>query len=475
MAAIQRFGYEYGILPALVTPEQDALTYTQPVTTALTFDARSFPYAVCGLSAGKAPGDSVGHVSFNAFPNQAVNARFDRLWVEGNRNHWGYSRNIFARTPTFARQAGRYGGDCLVMIQPRSFSQRLTRGNDFYPAFFWGMTAPTPATGVTTLVSGNYVAGACFVKMVNVFNRPLTQAAVDAVGASTPFGALKVPANAGLIGTLGTCMNEDIAVQSSLVSFGAGIAATEIAVVNNKLRFIVGGTVVQESTIEMVNDVWYFFTFEILRDASAGQIKAYWDGAEFTFNGNTGATAPDHPLVMRPVNVKTGCISLMDDVSVNDGAGTLDNTGYPSAIAAVKHQTILSGDEALGWIPGGTASSLIDGVTAVNDGKDIRSSTPGSRVNFGFDGTYPFTKTGFEGVNIIYRGLKKTGSGVSRVKVGHRFAGVNTQVGANFNLGFGGADGQGANSAVRLLYNPTNGQKFTLAEGESVQSYVETV
>jgi len=226
----------------------------------------------------------------------------------------------------------------------------------------------------------------------------------------------------------------------------------------------VGTTVVAELTVPTIVSGQCYEVRCCYVSGSAGMCIFEWDGNELTFDAEPGLSLNGNITTMTLGSVITNAHAI-DNVAVNNASGGIDDD-IPPITASFLVQPDRTGT-AFDWtVPAGYTA-----VTALN-GASIYSRTTGNVANyyFGVPSDSTITKASFEGLRIMYRGIRRTGVVLNKgVSLGYNLAGTNISKEHITRLGY-----SSQSRDYTALYDDA-GAKISVAQGDAIQAYLEII
>lgn len=233
----------------------------------------------------------------------------------------------------------------------------------------------------------------------------------------------------------------------------------------NTIDIKVGDAVVAEATIPTITMGQCYEVRCCYVSGSAGMAIFEWDGNELNFDAEPGLSLTSGVTSLTLGSSITNQHAI-DNVAVNNASDGIDDD-IPPLTASFLVQPDRTGTTFNWNYPAGYTA-----VSALTGGASIFSQTTGNIANyyFGVPSDSTITKVSFEGLRIMYRGLHRTGVVLNKgISLGYNLAGQNISKEQITRLGY---STQGRDYVA--LYN-TDGSKISVAQGDTIQAYLEII
>lgn len=262
----------------------------------------------------------------------------------------------------------------------------------------------TFGTGVATIASGRF-GGSCL-RANDTSNNFILRRDLPATRTRMHFGfAVKFRANPA-------------PASQEIAYFTTNPSANKLAMLyaNSNRSFTLWrwGSNVVGTTMQFAQDVWYYIEIEVYLHASSGYVKLFIDGSLMLDSG---------PVDTRPAGASTQIESAgfggttwrtpidIDDLYIADCTGDSSPTIYGGCRISTFQPT--SAETNVGWVAGGTASSVTDGVAGTapaDDGKYATADDVDDILLMDSTGTLPSGVGAVRGVATTIRHSKTDGA-----------------------------------------------------------------
>lgn len=281
--------------------------------------------------------------------------------------------------------------------------------------------------------------------------------------ACTGFCTCELSAESAVKGSFGLYLGS-LVFPMTLVTVGNTVMRVKT---QNSIDVLVDGSTVAELTIPAVAaSNWYDVRFCYV-SGSAGNIIWEWDGNDLTYDASVS-----EPLSGNLQSV-TLCESLgnhyLDNVALNNDKDGIDDA-VPAMTASYSAIPVSVGNTC-DWSVFPEGSTPVNAVVSASSDNYLYASTGGAVANFVLaSASSGITKTAFEGLRISYRNIRRVGTSYDHsLNIGYRSGNENTSIKTVSSIGYGSIT-----KDVQIFYR-SGGEKFSVSDGELIQTYFEIV